>query len=341
MSDKRSANLTLRLGSPVYDRTEPLQTGEVKPEGIDLVYLQMPPAEAHARMLRSSEFDVSEMSMSFYMMAKLSGKASFTAIPIFPMRSFFHTKVVVNPDSGIHSPADMKGKRFGVQEYGMTLALWLRGVFRHEYGIDPTDLEWYFERNQQDSVGNSIGFKPPDEVRAHQISPDTDLMTMLAHGEIDAAFPYPDYWRTSRDRRGNTSRQRVQKVEPLFSDPKAEAKRYFAKTGFFPINHVIVVRDEILNSYPWVAQSLFEAFSRAKEVSYSRSAKSVDQQTNFVWLDSLFQEVSDVFNGDPYPYGIEANRKILDAMAAYSFEQELTPHKATLEELFVPSTLVL
>ena len=335
------SRLRFSLSCPAYDRTEALRTGEVQPEGLDLVYVTLPPAEAHARMLKNQEFDASDMSMSFYMMSKLSGKESrFTAIPVFPMRRFFHSELLVNIDSGIKTPEDLKGKRIGVQEYGMTLALWLRGILEHEFKVHPSEIEWYLERSPGEKVGDTINFNPPANIRITQVPPNTDLMTMLERGEVDAAFPYPKIWKTQRDRTGVTS-YRGSKVVGLFPNPKEESIRFYKKTGFFPINHVIVIKDQILKEYPWVAISLYEAFVRSKEISYDIVRSKLREPSNYVWLDDLVREVEEIFGNDPYPYGLANNRKILEAMASYSYEQRLTPRKATLSDLFFRTTVDL
>ncbi|MDA4111675.1 MAG: ABC transporter substrate-binding protein [Thaumarchaeota archaeon] len=335
------SRLRLSLSCPSYDRTEALRTGEVQPEGLELSYVTMPPADAHARMLKYQEFDASDMSMSFYLMGKLSGKTPFTAIPVFPMRRFFHSEVIVNVDSGIKTPSDLKGKRIGVQEYGMTLALWLRGILEHEFRVTPPEVEWYVERNPGEKVGDSIGFKAPPDVRINQLKPETDLMTSIENHEIDAAFPYPKIWKTHRDRSNSTGGVGQRKTRPLFADPKQESIRYYRKTGFFPINHVIVIKDEILKENPWVALSLYEAFLKAKEISYAKVEAKLREPTNYVWLDDLVNEVREIFGADPYPYGLKENENILDAIATYSNEQGLTPRKAVLNDLFFYTTLDL
>ncbi|MHB8566380.1 MAG: PhnD/SsuA/transferrin family substrate-binding protein [Nitrososphaerales archaeon] len=334
------SRLKLSYASPAYDRNEALLSGEVQPEGIDLNYLITAPQEAHARMLKSQEFDISDMSLSFYMITKLTGKANFTAIPVFPMRKFFHTDLIVNSDSRIEAPSDLKGKRIGVPEYAMTLALWLRGILQHEYGIGPADMQWYIERQPGERVSDTFGFTPPSSILIHQVPRETDLMTMLDNGEIDVAFPQFRFWKTFRDRSkmgGITSK----KVKLLFPDQKAESIRYFKKTLIFPINHTVVIRNEILKENPWVAVSLYEALQMSKEKSYEKVEERMREPSNYVWLDDLVREVRQVFGGDPYPYGVRKNEKVLDTITTYSHEQGLSPRKAELEDLFFHTTLRL
>lgn len=301
----------------------------------------MPPAEAHARMLKDQEFDISDMSMSHYLTSKLAGRAPFTAIPVFPMRRFFHTEMLVNTDSGINIPGDLKGKKVGIQEYGMTMALWTRGVLEHEFGVKPTDIDWFLERSPGDKVGDSINFAPPADVRIHQVPKDSSLMVVLEKGEIDAAFHYPRIFKTRRERETRLDQSFFAKTKTLFENPKQESIRYYKKTGFFPINHTIVVKNEILKENPWVALSLYEAFLKAKKLSYEKVISRRGWPTNFIFLDNLVDEVKEIFGDDPFPYGLKANEKILEAMIIYSYEQGLTPRKARLDELFFRTTLDL
>jgi 4,5-dihydroxyphthalate decarboxylase len=332
-------SLKLSLACPEYDKTEAILNGEVKPEGIELSASKFLPADAHRGMLKDAEYDVSEMSISYYLISKSQGKAIFTAIPVFPMRSFFHVQLVCNSESGINSPFEIKGKRIGVQEYGMSLALWLRAVMQHEFGILPSDLEWFLERQPGQTVGDAIGFTPPSNVTVRHIQPDSSITNMLDKGEIDLAFPYPSFWRTRLDRPARSQDESSRRIHLLFPNPKEESIRYFRKTGLFPINHVIVIKNKVLERAPWIASSLLEAFERSKQISYERSAQISEMPNNFVWLDSLYKEVHQIFGIDPFPYGVKKNEKILEAVTTYSHEQRLAKRKLDITELFAPTTL--
>jgi 4,5-dihydroxyphthalate decarboxylase len=330
-------NLKLRIACPEYDKTAPLLNGEVKGDGIEFSFLPVRPAEAHRMMLEGrKDIDVSEMSISYYLISKSMGKANFTAIPVFPMRSFFHTQLLCNADSAIESPSSIKGKRIGVQEYGMSIALWIRGILQHEFGVLPSDLEWFLERKPGQTVGDALGFIPPSNVKiTHLAQTGNDLMTMLQNGEIDVAYPYPSVWRTRLDE-ARSQRERNDKVRTLFQNPKEESIRYFRKTGIFPINHLIVIRDEILAREPWVAGSLYRSFEESKSLSYEKAAKMAEKPNNFVWLDSLLDEVREIFGEDPFPYGIKRNTNVLEAVTRFSHEQGLSIKKLEVSALFAP-----
>jgi 4,5-dihydroxyphthalate decarboxylase len=334
------SRIQLSFASPAYDRNESLMTGEIQPEGIELVYMKLPPQEAHARMLKNQEFDVSDMSMSHYIIAKLAGKAPFTAIPVFPMRRFFHVDLAINKNSGIEQPQDLRGKRIGVPEYSMSFALWLRGILLHEFGVAPSDVEWHIERSPADRVGDSIGFSPPSNVTIRQFPKDKDLMQMLDSGELDAALPQFKFWKNSRDRSASGGGSELsENVGLLFQDQKAESMRYFKKTGIFPINHTVVIRNEILEKYPWIAMNLYEAFQKSKEKSYEKLEARMREPTNYIFLDDLVREIRGIFGSDPYPYGVKENEKTIDTIATYSYEQGLSPRKANPADLFFSTTI--
>lgn len=328
--------LRLSFACEAHDRILPLTDGSVKPEGLDISYSRLPVADTFFRQLKNQEFDVSEMSISFYLMAKTMRGRSFPylAIPVFPMRRFFHTEIQFREGSGIKKAQDLKGKRFAVPEFGMTMALWVRAVLRHEFGVNQGSMSWYVERTGGNSIGAALGFRPPAGVKVAVMKPEDTMASMFALGKLDAGVIYREQLRSSFERSTDSQLSGNPKVKLLFPDQKAESIRYFKKTGFFPINHTIVVREGLLKKHPWIARSLFTAFQKAKEVCYKRNNDYIARRPSFVWLDQLQREISEVFNGDPFPYGMRANRRILDAMIGYSLEQHLIHRKLELENLF-------
>ena len=254
-------HLELSIALSDNERTRPLLEGRVVPQGIKLVPTMVHPSEMFWRQLRFAEFDVSEMSMSSLIIAVSRGDTRWVAIPVFTMRKFFHTSIIVRTDSGIAAPADLRGKRIGVPEYQQTWAIWSRGILQHEFGVHARDIEWFMERNPDKSHGGATGFTAPPGVRVNQIPPTTNMGEMLIRGELDGSLHYlvdnnlVD--RSTVDVSGVT--------RYLFPDPAAEGRRFYAKTGLFPINHTVVVRRSLLESRPWIALNLYSAFVAAKE----------------------------------------------------------------------------
>ena len=231
-------HLELSIALSDNERTRPLLEGRVAPQGIKLVPTMVHPSEMFWRQLRFAEFDVSEMSMSSLIIATSRGDTRWVAIPVFTMRKFFYTSIIVRNDSGITTPAELRGKRLGVPEYQQTWAIWSRGILQHEFGVHARDIEWFMERNPDKSHGGATGFTAPPGVRVNQIPPTTNMGEMLLRGELDGALHYlveknlVD--RSTVDVSGVT--------HYLFPDPAAEGRRFYAKTGLFPINHTVVVR---------------------------------------------------------------------------------------------------
>ncbi len=330
------ADLQLSLIMGSNDRSRPVLDGSVKPDGIELTCTTAHPSEIFWRQLRFQEFDVSEMSLSSLFMAMAHGNRDWIALPIFTSRRFFHTWSWVRTDSGIQKPQDLKGKRVGVPEYQQTAALWSRGVLKHEFGVEPADIDWWMERTEERSHGGATGFQPPAGVRFNRIPGDQSIGTLLADGKLDATLLYlTDNNLVDRSRitlEGNPD------FRLLLPNPAAEGRRYYEKTGIYPINHGMVVRRSIYEQHPWVALNIFNAFRQARDRS---AARLRELASTHLELGLLGPEARKALAVDPYPYGVKSNQKVLETVAEYSHEQGLTPRVMQMEEIFAPSTLNL
>jgi 4,5-dihydroxyphthalate decarboxylase len=318
------ANLRLTLACGPYDRTQALRDGTISPEGIELTYLTLQPAEIFWRMLQYREFDVSEMSLSNYTTLISTGNSPFIAIPVFPSRVFRHGYFFINPTRGITKPADLKDKRGGVPEYSMTAAVYMRGLLQHEYGVKPSDVEWV--QGRADRLGRAL----PRDVRLTQAPAGTELGDVLEKGGID-------FLMTANNplsfRRGSPN------VRRLFPNYAELEKDYYRRTKIYPIMHTIVIRREIYDRDPWVALSLYKAFCRAKEHCYQLLMETGSPKASFAWLQPMIEEEREIIGRDWYPYGIEPNRPTIEALLQYTQEHGLTDRRPKLEELFAPSTL--
>ena len=328
------ARPTLSLAFAPNPRSLPVMNGTVVPEGLDLVPTASPPPETFHRQLTRQEFDVSEMSLSSLAIITAQGNRDWVALPIFSTRTFFGTAALVRTDRGIDSPADLKGKRIGVNEYQQTAALWARGFFQHEYGVADTDVEWWMERTPELSHGGATGFTPPPGVTLHYMDPATqNLGSMMAEGSLDAVYVY---FTGSGINRSTIDLRAHGKVRTLFPDPLAESARYYAKTGIYPINHVVILRRSLYEAHPWAARNLLDAFERAKAVAHSRTRELAQPYVDAGLLPSSAPRA---LAADLFPYGVSANRLTLETALSYSKEQGLTPRLVTLEELFAPTVL--
>jgi 4,5-dihydroxyphthalate decarboxylase len=317
-------NLRLTLACGPYDRTQALRDGTITPEGIELTYLTLQPAEIFWRMLQYREFDVSEMSLSNYTTLVSGGNSPFIAIPVFPSRVFRHSYFFINPNKGIGKPVDLKGKRGGVPEYSMTAAVYMRGLLQHEYGVKPSDVEWV--QGRADRLGRAL----PSDIRLTQAPAGTELGDLLEKGEID-------FLMTANNplsfRRGSPN------VKRLFPNYAEIEKDYYRRTKIYPIMHTVVIRRDIYDRDPWVALSLYKAFVRAKEYSYRLLLETGSPKASFAWLQPMIEEERAIIGRDWYPYGIEQNRPTIEALLQYTEEHGLTDRRPSVEELFAPSTL--
>jgi 4,5-dihydroxyphthalate decarboxylase len=307
-----TAEKTIKLGVVARSQYAALKEGIVKPQGASLDIVEVAPMpKLFDRMIVDLEFDVSEMAIVTYLQLKQLGRA-FTALPIFPMRGFPQGATTYNVNSGITKPKDLEGKKIGVRAYAGTAGVWARGLLAFEYGVDHTKVTWVLtdiehldEIPNPSNTVNRKGDKLPD---------------LITSGEIDAGIGVQGV--DSPD------------VKPLIADANQATADWFAKTGVFPINNCIVVRDEVLAANPEIAETFFAAYKQAKSLYLQRLAaqgpKAKDEETD--------KRYGDIVGGDPLPIGIEANRKALEMVAQFSVDQGVISAMPNIDELFAPST---
>ena len=332
-------NLRLSFISAFNERVDPLMKGTVKPEGIELVPTYSHPSETFWRQLKFQEFEVGEMSLSSCLIARERG-FDFIALPVFPSRRLFHTEVSCHADSGIEKPEDLVGKRFGVGEYQQTAALWQRGILEHDFGVSQYKVHWHMERTEELSHGGATGFTPPPGISFQRIPPEKSMASMLVNRELDAAA-INSPWRNAPNVIGRSHRipgadGDWSKVNLLFADRIAEGKRFFSKWGFLPVNHAYTIRGDIHRQYPWVAFNLFAAFVKAKAEFNGKMLDSIP--SGLFFGKEYLARTQEIFGKDPYPYGVKANRKMLETLVDFSHEQGLIKQKPRVEELFAEST---
>lgn len=317
----RRLQLTLACGD--YDRTHALADGSVQPEGIELNFVPLSAGEIFWRMLRHEEFDVSELSLSAYLLGLSRGDTRFVAIPVFPLRMFRHEHFWVNTEAGIEKPKDLKGKRVGIPEYHMTALLYIRGMLQHDYGVLPEDITWLRSRIER------VTLQLLPNIRIEDIGPDRALGRMLEQGEVDAAAG-------TRPPRG--LQRSSAHVRRLFGNVREVQLDYFRRTGIFPIMHVVAMRRELYEQHRWMAQSLCKAFADAKQHAYARM-NEVNSLYSLPFLELDIEDERALFGDDPFPYGVERNRATLEAATLYSYEQGLSQRRVAIEEIFAPETI--
>ncbi|HXP94252.1 MAG TPA: hypothetical protein VN905_12355 [Candidatus Binatia bacterium] len=311
------------------DRSAAVFDGRIVPEGIKLYMSAIFPSEIFWRQLKFADFDFSEMSMSSLFIATSLGQKEWVALPIFTMRSFFHTWAIVRADAGIEKPADLRGKKVGVPEYQQTAAVWSRGILQHEFGVEPREIEWFMERSPEMSHGGSTGFTPPAGVKLSYIDPKTDIGGMLLSGSLDASLLYINTGNLVDRAKADLSARK--EIRPLHPDPIAEGARFYKKTGIFPINHGAVIRRSIYEKHPWIARSLYDAFLASRQESDRRRIGSLDNEIATGLADPGTEAA---LRHDLFAYGIKGAGLVLETIAAYLHEQGLTKRVVRLDEVF-------
>lgn len=329
------ANVKLSLAITSNPRTWPLIDGRVRPAGIDLAISVLGPAEMFWRQLRFAEFDVSEMSMSELMMIRARGDERFVGIPAFTTRRFYHTGIFVRRSAAIAEPADLKGKRVGVPEYVQTSALWTRGVLENEFGVAPGDMIFHMERVPARSHAGAIGFTAPSGVEIIQIPPHKSIASMMLSGQLDACMSYNRKQGDLIDR-SDADLAAHPDIRPLFSDPAAEAVRYYKKTGIYPINHGMVVKRAVFERDPWVAINILKALNEANDIADRERREHAAYHLETGRVPPQYREA---MAGRIVTHGLTSNRATLETLAAYSNQQFLTPRVMTMDALFAANVL--
>jgi len=308
-----------------YDRTRPLLDGTVKPEGIVLQSRAEGPGALFRQVAQQTDFDISEMSTSTFMILTSRGDDRYVGIPVYPSRNFRHGYVFINRNSGISRPEDLAGKRVGMVEYQTTAALWQRIFLQDDYGIRAQQIEWSEGGLNTPDEPERFHVDMPSDIHLSRIGPGQTLSQLLEDGKLDALIgpAEPECFR------------RAAHIERLFPDYRSVEKDYYKRSGFFPIMHLVVIRREIYQEHPWVAQSLFDAFQSALATQFERIRNTSVLACALPWLMSDLEEIDEVFGDEHWPYGIAKNKALLERMTQASFEQGLSARKLEVEELFV------
>jgi len=320
-------NLKLSIGCGPYDRTEALRSGIIQPEGIDLTYVpvQSPP-EIFARMIKNNAFDFAEMSTAMYLTLRAKNEFPFIALPIFPSKVFRHGFIFVNTNSGIKSPKDLEGKRVGVPEYRQTAAIWIKGILQNEYGVDLHSIHWFEGGANVPREPDVLDLRPDYAVDIEFIGPQKSLNQMLEAGEIDAMIGARIPFSL------NTSPH----VQRLFPDYREVEKKFYKKTGIFPIMHTLVVDEKLYHEHPWVAESIYKAFVQSKDWCLEQMRFSGTMRYTLPWLFADIDEMYEVFGSDPWSYGLEPNRATLEALIKYLHDQKFLAQRVAIEDMFAP-----
>jgi 4,5-dihydroxyphthalate decarboxylase len=307
--------LKLRTVTRTQGNNQALKDGTVKPRTCEFDFVEVEPLiDAFRRMVRGLEFDVSEMSLTTYITARAYGKR-FIGLPIFLVRAFHHGAIVYNTNSGIKSPKDLEGRKVGINRgYTVTTGVWARGVLRHQYGVDLDTITWVLSGDE-----HVVEYLPPSNVVP--IEKGKKMADLVASGELPAAIGLEI---ESAD------------VKPLIPNAAEAGFEALRSRGHYPINHLIVVKDELLGAHSDLAPDICNAFAEAKR-EYIRRLQNGDIR-KLTRIDEMHRQVMEITGRDPLPYGITPNRPALEELIQYAFEQRILPRRLAVEELFPTNT---
>ena len=318
-------DLDLNIACWDYDRTRPLTDGRVQPEGINLDITVLRPREIFPRMLQDQEFHASEMSLASYVILKARDQCPFVAIPVMLSKIFRHDCIYVRPDAGINEPADLRGKRIGLPQYSSTAGVFIKGLMQHEYGVSPQEMTWFMGGQDTPAPAPLVPLDLPADIHLEFIPEDKTLEGMLADGELDALFAtyIPNLFLN-----GSPT------IARLFPNFKEVEQDYYRRTGIFPIMHTVVIREDVHREHPWVAASLYDAFSQAKELAVGGLYDTDALALTLPFLIDHLEESRRIFGSDYWSYGVESNRPALEGLSQYVVDQGLAPRVVSTEELF-------
>jgi 4,5-dihydroxyphthalate decarboxylase len=319
-----TARLHLTLATADYDHLRDLISGAVRAEGIVLTGFVLPVEEVFFRFIKNREWDISEMSFGKFIAYCALGNSPFIGLPVFPSRVFRHSAFYVRADRGIAAPKDLEGKSVGIPEWAQTAGIYARGFLAETAGVDLRRIKWVQAGMNEAGRDEKVEFTLPAGFQYTQRR-DTSISAMLLSGELDAAIcaRVPDAFNNGGG-----------KIVRLYPNYRGEEKRYYESTGIFPIMHVIAMRRAVFERYPWTAMNLFEAFEQAKARSLERINDLTASRIPVPWSAAIAGEWGEGFGADPFPYGLDANRRTLDAFCRFAHAQGVTARRVSPDDLF-------
>jgi 4,5-dihydroxyphthalate decarboxylase len=324
----RMAKLQLSVAMGDYDRTRPLFDGRVQIDGVDPVFMLLTPEEMFFRSMRSQDFDITELSLSSYLIKHSRGECPYIAVPAFLSRAFRHTSIYVRKDR-IQKPEDLKGKRVGVPEYQLTANVWARSILQDDFGVKPSDVTWV--RGGIDTPGRpeKIKLQLPADVHVESAPEGSTISELLDRGEIDGFIgPRPP----------NRAALQNPNIGWLFDDPTAAAKDYYRRTGVFPIMHVAAIRKSLAETHPWLPGAVFKAFTQAKAAALEQLSDTSATKVTLPFVEEQLKAARETMGEDYWSYGVAPARKTLEAFVRAHHSQGLAARLTPVEELFHPST---
>jgi 4,5-dihydroxyphthalate decarboxylase len=331
-----SNKLKVKIAGYQYDRVQGLADGRIQIEGCETEFVDAKIGDMNTHAFSGPQSrEVTEIGLLPFILAVANDEfKDYTLLPIFPLRVFRHKSIFIRTDRGITKPADLRGKKIATPGYSSTSLTWIRGIMQHEYGVKPEEIQWVIS-SKESSANESGGASKWENVVPKNISiisgpKGKDESELLAEGEVDALFHAAE---------PKVFQEGHPKVARLFASSRKTEQAYFAKTGIFPIMHAVAIRRNVVKEHPWLPQSVFTAYSKAKQLTYDYMKKEAWYKTSLPWIAQESEETRKLMGDNYWPYGIEPNRKALNALLQFSYEQGLAKRRLKIEDIFHPSTL--
>jgi 4,5-dihydroxyphthalate decarboxylase len=322
------SKLQLSVAVGNYDRVRPLMDGAVQIDGVDPVFMNLPPEEIFFRAFRSQDFDICELSMSSFTVKTADRNCPYVGIPAFVSRAFRHNSIYVRKDR-VKTPADLKGRRVGLPEYQLTACVWARIILEDDHGVKPSDVTWVRGGIETAGRPEKISIKLPPGVRMEDAPEGATISALLERGEIDG-FIAP--------RAPHLANKDDPNIGWLFADPIAAGRDYFRRTGIFPIMHVTGIRRELVEKHPWLPAAVLKAFSESKAKCLEALEETSASKVTLPFVEEQLRAARELMGHDFWSYGLAANRKVLERFLRYHHAEGLSSRLVTPEELFHPST---
>jgi 4,5-dihydroxyphthalate decarboxylase len=319
--------LPLSIAVGDYDRVRPLVAGEVGIDGVDPVFLLLEPEEVFFRAFRHQEFDVCELSLSSFAVRASRGDNPYVGVPVFTSRAFRHTAITVRKDR-IRSPQDLAGRRVGIPEWQLTACVWARALIE-DYGVDLKDIAWVRGGIEEAGRVEKIDLKLPDGIRLEDAPGDRSLSQMLEDGDLDAIVG---------PRVPSCQTRGAPHIGWLFDDTRAEAEAWYRRTGIFPIMHLLGVRRTLVEQHPWLPATLLKAFAKAKDLAVARLSDAASAKATLPFVEDQVAAARKLMGEDYWPYGVGANRHVIEAFLGHHSRQGLSSGSLRPEDLFHPTT---
>jgi 4,5-dihydroxyphthalate decarboxylase len=323
------SKLRLSIGIGNYDRVRALADGDVQIDGVDPVFMWLEPEEIFFRAFRNAEFDICELSLSSFSVKTAANDCPYVAIPVFPSRAFRHTAIYVRTDR-IKSPADVRGKIFGIPEWQLTANVWARAILEDDHGVKPSDIAWVRAGLEMPGRIEKIALNLPPDIRISNAAPHKTLNQMLIDGEIDGIIA---------PRAPSCFEQGHPNIGYLFGDTMQAASDYYSRTKIFPIMHLLGIRRTLVEQHPWLPMAALKAFTAAKNLAQHRLIDPSASKVTLPFIEEAVQRARKLIGEDWWPYGLEANRHLLETFLRHHHAQGLSSRLLKPEDLFHPSTV--